>query len=507
MPPSAARREVPIDSATELGPVRFVTDYRLDFNHFTPVRKSYIVASSYRSGSQYLCWRLWQTGVLGAPSEVLNPTSELRVLTNRFKASSPSDYMTKLLGRRTTRNGVFGMKAHFHHFETFLKDYPRLLEVLAPVSYIYISRQDRVAQAVSMAKALQTNMWTSRMEEEQKPALRYDRDMITKCLADVEQQDLTWREWFRAHAVEPFEVTYDQLTSDPTRVVGRIVALMGVQHDDPEPVNVPPAKKQGDETNEEWISRYERESMALRQGSSGRGDAAPATDVAADDTGHFFDRYAAAIQRLPTGGASATGFLDFISLRRRYDTILARHREMFEGARVVDLMSSYGFWSLAALDAGAAHVIGIESSAEAVTAARATFTDCGQDPSRFEFINDDLFAGLQGLQPRQADVVLCQSTFEQVDVRLLFEHLFRLQPKQIILDTAVVPAEGPVLRFTLNLGDVLGSPNHSMIMFLCDVYGFRWRLVNWRGLGLSDWAGIHEYERDQRRTYILERID
>ena len=183
------------------GSVLSMTDERLDFAHPTPLRKSYLVASSYRCGSTYLCWLLWETGLLGAPSEVLNPTSELRLLMNRFKTSSPAQYVAKLLERRTSRNGVFGMKAHFHHFEAFWKDYPALLETLAPMTYIYINRRDKIAQAVSMAKALQTNRWHSRMEEGPKPPMSYDRETIAHCLADIDLQEVTWRRWFDTHKV------------------------------------------------------------------------------------------------------------------------------------------------------------------------------------------------------------------------------------------------------------------------------------------------------------------
>ena len=37
-----------------------------------PLRKSYIVASTDRSGSTFFCSLLWQTGVLGAPAEYWN---------------------------------------------------------------------------------------------------------------------------------------------------------------------------------------------------------------------------------------------------------------------------------------------------------------------------------------------------------------------------------------------------------------------------------------------------
>jgi LPS sulfotransferase NodH len=505
---------VQVKPVTDQEPVRFVIDERLDFNHFGPLRRSYIVASSYRCGSQYLCWRLWQTGLLGAPSEVLNPTSELRVLMNRFKASSPSDYIAKLLARRTSKNGVFGMKAHFHHFEAFLKEYPALLEALSPVTYIYISRRDKVAQAVSMAKALQTDWWTSRMEEGPRPALRYDRDMIAKCLEDIAQQDLTWREWFETQNVTPFPVTYDDLTTDAAGVVRSIVELLGVQDDEPDEVNVPPARKQGDETNQEWIERFQRETQAGIKpraadaaGRKDRGMVANAGSEPSADGEHFLQRYdGQLVKNIPAGAASATGFLDLISLRRRYDVIVARNRDLFQNARVLDIMSSYGFWSLAAFDAGATHVVGVDSSPASVEAAEKTFNEYGVSPGSYQFVNSEIFAALQTFDPEAFDLILCQGYFEHCDPREFFQHLARLRPKHVILDTGIDRGEGPIARFSLGMGHVLGTPNHPLIMFLCDAFDFRWRLLDWRTMGITDWTGIHEYGRDQRRTYVLERM-
>src|ERR1700736_246958 len=191
------RLTMELKSIQELRPIRSMTDERLDFNDAAPLRKAYLVASSYRCGSTYFCWLLWKTGALGAPSEVLNSTTkQLQTMMGRFKAYSPSDYIAKLLAHRTSKNGVFGMKVHFPHFEAFLKQYPALLEALSPMTYIYIHREDKVAQAVSMAKALQTNQWSSRMENGSKPPLRYDRVLIAKSMKEIELQDAGWLQWF-----------------------------------------------------------------------------------------------------------------------------------------------------------------------------------------------------------------------------------------------------------------------------------------------------------------------
>ena len=47
-------------------------------------------------------------------------------------------------------------------------------------------------------------------------------------------------------------------------------------------------------------------------------------------------------------------------LNERYEAMFARNRDIFDGARVLDLASHDGRYSFAALKTGAAHVTGVE---------------------------------------------------------------------------------------------------------------------------------------------------
>ncbi len=488
-------------------PIRFVTDERLDFEQPAPLRKSYFITSSYRCGSQYLCWKLWETGVLGAPCEYLNPGYEIRVLMKRFNVFSQADYVARLLERRTSRNGVFGLKEHFHHFEAFLKTYPALLDVLSPVTYIYISRRDKVAQAVSMAKALQTDQWSSRMEDGPRPSLQYDRGLIANCLKDLERQDAGWLKWFEANKISPFQLTYEDLVADTPRAVESIVQLLGVQDDQRVAVPVPPAKKQSNETNHEWIERFEREAKA-DEAARQAGPQAAAGSSSATTGGHFFDRYGELIKTMPEGTNSATGFIDAIRLRRRYDAIIAQNRPLFRGARVLDIASSQGFWSLAALDAGAAHVVGVGRLQKLVDAGAKNFADHGIKPETYQFIRSEIFPALESFRPGTFDVILCKGFFEQSHFPLFFLHLARLRPKHVILDTKIAPGHGPIAHFSMVAGrggDIVSTPNHELIEFLCEST-FRWRLVDWQAMGITDWTGVQDYARDSHRTYVLDRL-
>jgi LPS sulfotransferase NodH len=236
-------------------------DARLDFPRAVPMRRSYIVASSFRCGSTFLCSRLWKTGVLGAPAEYLNVGAGRLwrdVMMRRLDAGSPDEYLLKLLSCRTSRNGVFGMKIHFPHFEAALKWYPSILTVLSPVTYIYITRRDKMAQAVSMARAVQTNAWSS-LDDKQRAQLVYDEAFIVQCLREIQEQDFGWLRWFEKKNISPFIVRYEELVADTANAVRGVVELLGAQNDEPDEVWLPLIEKQGDEVNLEWIRRFRRE--------------------------------------------------------------------------------------------------------------------------------------------------------------------------------------------------------------------------------------------------------
>jgi 2-polyprenyl-3-methyl-5-hydroxy-6-metoxy-1,4-benzoquinol methylase len=424
-----------------------------------------------------------------------------------------------LIARRTARSGVFGLKAHFENFEGFLREYPELLDVLSPVTYIYINRRDRVAQAVSMARALQTNQWSSQGEKGPKPQLRYDRELIAKSMKEVELQDAGWLNWFKAKNITPFRLTYEDLIDDPAGTVRSVVEFLEVQNAERDEVKVPPVEKQSDDTNQEWIERFRREiegdASADISAIRGSQPSAPRADAASKPPGakeHFFERQDRLIQSLPKMRDSATGFLDLIRLRHRYNAIIGQNRELLRGVRVLDLISYSGFWSLAALDAGAATVTVIETSQKNLDAARKNFLQSQFEPKRYQLIKSKISDALRKMEPKQFDVILCKRYFEHCYLPEFFGELSRLQPKHVIVDTKIAFGEGVLCRFSIagkawtgaRAGKIISTPSHELVVFLCGSE-FQWRVIDWKAMDIADWTGIPDYADGSHRTYVLER--
>jgi hypothetical protein len=136
----------------------------------------------------------------------------------------------------------------------------------------------------------------------------------------------------------------------------------------------------------------------------------------------------------------------------RYEAVFASNRDIFEGARVLDLASHDGRYSFAALKTGAAHVTGVEVRQSLIDEAQETFAFYGQDPDTYRFVCGDVFDVL-AREKFDVDVVLCLGylyhTYRHTE---LMYRLHGLAPRHLIVDTMVTPDTEPTLR-------VIGEPN------------------------------------------------
>ena len=306
-----------------------------------------------------------------------------------------------------------------------------------------------------------------------------------------------------------------------------IIDLLGVKDDLREEVELPPVERQSDSTNKEWIERFEAETAGGSEPADAVGTdrenvlarpgpfAPPVADEAAGLYGQF-------VNKSPTGTRSSAAYVEIIRSRHLFKVFVERNGGAFENARVLDFPSIDGRWGLAALDAGAAHIVSVEPVPRLAARAARTYVEYGIAQDLYEFINADVYASLERFEPERFDLITCVRFFERFDLHRIFRELHRLRPRFVILDTAIAPGRGPILRFALRMPEISGSnvarqfassgnlaatPSAELIMFMCGVYGFQCHEIDWHALGIADWIGIHEYERGQRRTFLLEGIE
>jgi LPS sulfotransferase NodH len=234
------------------------------FFEFEPTEASlsYMVCSVPRSGSSLLCELLGGTGVAGAPAEFLHP-DKMAALQERWGVQTIDAYLRELLARKTSPNGVFGIKAHWGQYRpAFGEADPRALFPAAQM--VIISRQDRLRQAISWVRALQTRKWADRDRPMvERPAV-FDYDHITRKVARIEREEQAWEALFERHGITPHRVVYEQLVTAREETVRSVLDALGIETPADLHIPSPVLGAQADELSDQWVERYQAEAAKSR---------------------------------------------------------------------------------------------------------------------------------------------------------------------------------------------------------------------------------------------------
>ena len=189
-----------------------------------------------------LCHALEDTGVLGVPAEYFHRGDE-GFWRGRWGAATEEAFLQALRDRPVTANGVWGSKMMWNYFADAvarLHAWPRLgvpsdaadPDVLAAafpgVRYVWLRREDKLRQAISLWRAGATGQYALGDGEQPAPPPPFDRDAIARLVRWAEEGEAGWRGWFAAHSITPFEIVYEDMTRGLTTVVRDLAAFLGV---------------------------------------------------------------------------------------------------------------------------------------------------------------------------------------------------------------------------------------------------------------------------------------
>jgi LPS sulfotransferase NodH len=229
------------------------------FEGAPPPSVSYMVCSLPRSGSSLLCDLLASTELAGAPSEYFD-TNQMLEFQRAWGVSDFEDYLESLVAKKTSLNGVFGLKAHYHQLVEAFED-REVAGVFPKLRLVYIRRADRVRQAVSFARAMQTEQWSS-LQEAPAALPVYDAQQIRQMLEWIEREEDQWEQWFAGCAAPVFRVVYEQLVRAIEPTVVAVLRFLDVELPAGFELPEPTLQAQADDLNEDWAARYRRETGA-----------------------------------------------------------------------------------------------------------------------------------------------------------------------------------------------------------------------------------------------------
>lgn len=241
---------------------------------------SYIICATPRTGSTLLCGLLAATGIAGKPdsffrcqtitwwAEHLNVAVPETAPAAQFNRA----YLDAELREGDGGTGMFGLRLMMKNvgelsdrldtlYPGLASDGARFEKAFGNPLYIHLSRTDKVAQAVSLAKAMQTGLWhiapdgseIERMAPPQKP--KYDVRLLEQQVAEFERFEQDWKRWFERQRIKPVQVVYEALSTNPQPVLTSLLDHLGLDAAAGSGV-VPDVAKLADEDSLEWIKRY-----------------------------------------------------------------------------------------------------------------------------------------------------------------------------------------------------------------------------------------------------------
>jgi LPS sulfotransferase NodH len=167
---------------------------------------------------------------------------------------------------------VFGVKLMWEQFirltqdlsgEQNLNTCAMAAIMAAPFStckYVFLTRGDRVRQAISYYRALKTGRWNRTEATVAAAGETYDPTAIGALATEIDRLNAQWRQFFSETGVEHLELIYESFIASPETHLRQVFDFVGV--------TAPASRKwpassgllpQSDSTTEEWVARYRSE--------------------------------------------------------------------------------------------------------------------------------------------------------------------------------------------------------------------------------------------------------
>ena len=236
-------------------------------------RRCYVVCAVARSGSNLLTDALRETGCAGQPKQFF---SELFQCGYGAKYGlNPADdyarYVRGIISATASSNGVFGFKLMGWSLEAFLAtlrgtgqfaapdatDFEVLRSAFPRLQFIRIVRRDKLRQAISKARAMQTGVWKVAEGRNAIGEAHFDFDLISQCLREGEIEERAWDRFFYNLPVAPLTIEYEHMSRDYKGTIRTVLDFLDITLPRGFNIGEPITLRQSDAISDEWERRYQ----------------------------------------------------------------------------------------------------------------------------------------------------------------------------------------------------------------------------------------------------------
>ena len=244
--------------------------------------KSYRIWFSNRNGSTLLCQGLIDTEIAGNPGEHFNKHHHPS-LGKLYNVNSYETLKEKLWSIGSSSNGVFGIKhaVTTDHFNSLCREICKLRSIpysdelnqeviwsdLFPnCKHIFLTRRNKIRQAVSWWKAIKDHKWHLKKEEvhENSKAFyeqHYDYDALLHLFKEAVLRECAIQEYFTRYNIQSLTIVYEDFVANYEATIRAVVDYLEIPY---KRLNVPPkySRPTASERSEVWVQRFRRELQA-----------------------------------------------------------------------------------------------------------------------------------------------------------------------------------------------------------------------------------------------------
>jgi trehalose 2-sulfotransferase len=245
----------------------------------TANRLSIFVCGTPRAGTSLLTGLVKSTNVAGRPEEYFW-RFELPSRKARWNLASSAEHIAAAIRAGTTANGIFGAKLMWGYFGDFIEqlraaggrgsEYELIESFFANPRFVFIRRDDIVAQAVSWAKAIQTGIWYDHVHPGPGDPASFDFEQIDALAREARDHNDAWTRWFAANDIDVAEVVYEELSAAPATTARAVLEFLGIEASEDLVIEAQ-TRRQADQLNQAWVDEYLRRFSARAPRATGSG--------------------------------------------------------------------------------------------------------------------------------------------------------------------------------------------------------------------------------------------
>lgn len=239
-------------------------------------QQSYRIWFSPRSGSTLLCKGLEETGIAGKPGEFFT-LFEFNSLREKYKVETYPDLKRKLWQEGTSANGVFGIKIvndqkvfdEIYSLKTKLDhrdspEYDFMDEIFPKCKDIYLTRRNKIRQAVSWWKAIKDEVWhiepgqNKQLHGQEFYQKNYDFAALKQLFKEAILHECSIQEHFTKLGIIPLTIVYEDMVKDFEGTIKKILTYLELDNKELR-IEEMYYTKTADSESEKWVQRFSEE--------------------------------------------------------------------------------------------------------------------------------------------------------------------------------------------------------------------------------------------------------